>query len=286
MLFIEAKDKFLIYLEAKGNSQRTNATYDQRLRLFWDGLGPGIERLDQVTPEMVDAWIVSMRRAGLARDTIRSRVRDVKHFFRWSVKRGYLDRSPVEHMKLPGGRAALVVKAINKDDLKRMIEAADYARDRALLLFVASTGCRSGEAANLKIKDVDLVKREAKVSGKTGDRMVDFNQTTATALADWLQQHPAPDGDFVFVGLKAPHAAVSANTIYQIYRRLAKEAGIDGRFNPHSVRHLVGQMWTDQANLELTRQKLGHQSINTTMAYANQDRSRLKRFTDKIDVFD
>jgi len=283
MLFTDVKVKFLIYLEAKGNSRRTIATYEQRLRLFGSWLDGEITRLDQITPEMIDCWIVTMRRAGLARATIRSRVRDIKHFFRWSVKRGYLERSPADHMALPGGRAVLVVKAIEREDLKRMIAAAAYPRDRALLMFMASTGCRAGEAANLRLCDLDVARREARVNGKTGPRMVDFNHNTAAALSDWLQIHPTPDGDRVFVGLKAPHRPVSANTIYQVYRRLAIAAGIAGRFNPHAVRHLVGQMWTDNANLELTRQKLGHQSINTTMAYANQDRSRLKRFTDEID---
>lgn len=281
MLIAAAAEKFLLYLEAKGNSERTIRTYAQRLRLFFQALGDVSDLVD-VTPEMVDGWIVVMRK-GLAKDTVRSRVRDIKTFFRFCVARGYLDRSPAEHMKLPGGRAVLVVKAIDRDDLRKMFEAAEYERDRALLIFTASTGCRAGEVAGLRKSQLDLVAKEAQVSGKTGGRWVDFNQEAAVTLRAWLRVHPAPTSDFVFVGLRSPYDPMSADSIYQTFRRIAIRAGVEGRFNPHSIRHLVGQMWTDNANLELARQKLGHKSINTTMAYANQDRTRLKAYTEQLD---
>lgn len=280
-MFYDVLDKFLVYLEAKGNSPRTIATYAQRLRLFQEAIGS--TGLDEISPEMVDRWVVEMRRAGLAPDTVRSRVRDVRSFFRWCVGRGYLAKSPADHLALRG-RAVLVVKAMDRDDLRAMIDAAENERDRALVLFMASTGCRSGEVAGLRLADVDLGRREAWVSGKTGPRLVDFNLSAATALRAWLQTHPTPDGDLVFVGLRHPHNPITADLIYQLFRRLAMRAGVTGRFNPHSVRHLVGQVWTDQANLELTRQKLGHRDISTTAVYANQDRSRLKEATDRIEI--
>lgn len=285
MDYNEAKGRFITYLEAKGDSPRTVQTYEQRLRLLLEVMNGGREiDLGEISPERIDEWIVTMRRANLSRDTIRSRVRDAKHFFRWCVSRGYLERSPAEHMRLPGGRAEIVVKAMEPEDLKAMLNAISYPRDKALLLFIASTGCRSGEAATLRISSLNLAEREARIAGKTGSRVVDFDNKTALALSDWLQTHPNVSSDFVFVGLKAPHPPVTPNTIYQIYRRLAQAAGISGRFNPHAVRHLVGQIWTDRANLELTRQKLGHKQISTTMVYANQDRGRLKQYTDEIDL--
>ena len=73
-MFYDVLDRFLVYLEAKGNSPRTIATYAQRLRLFQEAIG--VTGLEEISPEMVDRWVVEMRRAGLAPDTVRSRVRE------------------------------------------------------------------------------------------------------------------------------------------------------------------------------------------------------------------
>jgi integrase len=157
-----------------------------------------------------------------------------------------------------------------------------------MLLFTVDTGCRAGEVAGLRIGDLNLKRCEARVDGKTGPRMVDFTQETAKALDNWLKQHPAPQQGFVFVGLRTPNNGncISQGTIYQVFRRLARDGGVDGRFNPHSIRHLVGQVWADHVNLELVRQKLGHRDISTTAVYANQDRARVKRATQRIRVLD
>lgn len=281
MLFTDVTVKFLIYLEAKGNRPRTLETYDQRLRLFSEETGATM--IEHVTPEVIDRWVVGMRRRGLAKSTVNNRLRDIKTFFNWCVLRDYLETSPANHLAIRGRWTQTVVKAMQKEDLKQILAMADNARDVALIRFMASTGCRSGEAAGVKLSETDLDKREAWVTGKTGGRLVDFNKETRSALKAWLGEHPNRESGYVFVSLRAPYAPITPGTIYQVFRRLAKAAGINGRFNPHSVRHLVGQVWTDETNLELTRQKLGHRDISTTMVYANQDRTRLKAATERID---
>jgi integrase len=162
------------------------------------------------------------------------------------------------------------------------------ARDLAMLLFTIDTGCRAGEVAGLRKECLNLERFEALVDGKTGPRMVDFTHKTAKVLRQWLSQHPAPQSDYVFVGLHTPNKGnpIAHGTLYQVFRRLAKEAGVKGRFNPHSIRHLVGQVWADHTNLELVRQKLGHRDISTTAIYANQDRTRVKQFTEAIRILD
>jgi integrase len=68
--------------------------------------------------------------------------------------------------------------------------------------------------------------------------------------------------------------------IHRVFKRLGEAAGVKGRYNPHALRHLVGQRFTDEGNLELARQKLNHSSIHVTaMFYAHQDRERVQKAT-------
>jgi integrase/recombinase XerD len=174
-------------------------------------------------------------------------------------------------------------------DLARLVAAAEARadagkpRDLALLLFLVETGCRVGEAASLRLDWLDLEKGDGLVEGKTDRRAVDFTAVTTVAMRAWLAMRPATEHAFVWVGRYGK--ALSASGIYQVLRRLAREAGVKGRFNPHSIRHLVGQSWTDEVSLELARQKLGHSTVLTTaMFYSHQDRARVKAATQRLSL--
>jgi site-specific recombinase XerD len=250
-----------------------------------------------ISPEILDAWVVSLRRqveryadhgrrpaqsGGLAEVTISGRIQAVKSFLAWCVERGHLERSPARHLKRPQVRQEVGSKVMRAGDLERMLEEAErraeagQPRDLALLCFVADTGCRRGEVATLTLASLDLERFEALVSGKTVEHLVDFGNRTAAALRAWLEVRPDVEHDVVFVSVTTGEP-LGVGGIYQVFKRLAAAAGVKGRFNPHALRHLVGQHFTDETNLELARQKLGHADIRTTaMFYANQDRERIK----------
>jgi integrase len=178
---------------------------------------------------------------------------------------------------------------MDRDNLSKMIAVAEeqakagYPRNLAIVYFIAETGCRVGEAVTLRIPALNLDDCEARVKGKTKGRDVDFTDRTAKAMRDWLSVRPEVDHDYVFVAKQG--GKLSTGAIYNLFRRFAEKAGVKGRFNPHAIRHLVGQYWTDKANLELARQKLGHEDISTTaLFYAHQDRARGKEATERLSL--
>ena len=58
---------------------------------------------------------------------------------------------------------------------------------------------------------------------------------------------------------------------------------MNGRANPHVVRHLVGQTWVDQANPRLAQEKLGHADIKTTLvSYYRPGRAKLAEETERL----
>ena len=272
-------EEFLLCLEAGGRSSRTLETYRQRVGYLLAFLEErGVVEVEDVGAGALDAYVVGLHRRVLSPASIAGYIQAVKTFFAWCVRRCYLERSPADHLKKPklarGGRSAPMVR----EDLARLIEAAGVRpRDLAVLLFLADSGCRVGEAVKLKLVDLDLGECEARVNGKSGGRLVDFTARTAGAIEAWLEVRDV-DGEAVF--------GMTANAVRLMLRRLGARAGVDGRVNPHSIRHLVGQAWLDDgANLELVRQKLGHKDIQVTaMFYSHQDRSRVKAASEKYSL--
>jgi integrase/recombinase XerC len=302
----KAIKRFLKAVEARGRKPRTVGSYEQHFgHLQRFAKKNGLKKLEAIKPEHMDDWVVSMRRqetrwanhpirpeeeGGLSEATLAGRIQTAKTFFDWCVERGYLKRSPAKHLIKPDVDPSAEDKLIDPEDLKKIeTEAlkrarAGQSRDLAIVRFIAETGCREGEAASLRISTLKLEDCDAGVEGKTKEREVDYTELTGEALEEWIEARPDTDHDYVFINhqRKTP---LTTNGIYQVFRRLARAAGVKGRHNPHAVRHLVGQRWTDKANLELARQKLGHKHITTTSQfYAHQDRSRLKQSTRELSL--
>jgi integrase/recombinase XerD len=301
MKLSELIDLFYIYLNAAGRSPITIQSYQARFNrwLAWFGADTP---LAAITPERLDQWAASLRQAQelykghsyrqtvnrpLKPHSVYGYIQSVKTLLKWAFERGYSQINLGQHLQKPRLNHSSHDKIINREDLYRLLDAArPNARDFAILAFLVDTGCRRGEVATLRLSGLMLDRLEAVVNGKTGQHTVVFTSQTAAALAAWLCDRPSVDHDCVFTGL--PHALVNEpgqpikpGAINSLLRRLAKRAGITRRVNPHSIRHLIGQLYTDRTNLALAKEKLNHASIVTTgMIYAHQDTTRVKAATD------
>jgi site-specific recombinase XerD len=86
---------------------------------------------------------------GLSIETIRSRVRTLRRFFNWCVSEYDLPPTwnPMKKIAMPSSSRPLP-KAISLDDLRALLTATDDTlrgrRDRAMIAFLADTGCRAG----------------------------------------------------------------------------------------------------------------------------------------------
>lgn len=309
-----ATDYFLTSLEAKGRSPRTLRWYRNYLSRWLEFEPAGaVEAIDEVTPELMDAWAVSLQRPRVlyenhgyredekgvySKHTIAGLIRAVKTFFKFCCDRGYIERDPAAHLRQPNLSHQGRNKAMNMEDFRAMYEAAQALamecgnpRDLAIFSFMADTAARRGEVSGLQLEDLDLDNLVATVDGKTGPRPVEFTSQTAEILRLWLRFRrelpPAGEHSFVFVGVSLHHRAsfgrpLLPQAINQIFRRLAKKAGVHSGYNPHAIRHLVGKAWVDAGvNLELVRLKLGHSDVGVTARfYANQDRARVQAMTE------
>lgn len=289
MLQEKVIESYCVFLEASGRAQRTIRTNKERLeglQVFL--MTKNVREIEEINPELIDLYISSSYRKGLSVFTVAGRIQVIKAFFRWSVQRQYLKQSPAAHLKKPRLSYKTKDKTISQKDLNSMILFARHSEklleETALIIF-ADTGCRAGELCGMNVSDIDFANNEILVNGKTGERVLDFTEKTAFTLKTYIghreANHPLTDALFI----NKAGSRITVNQIYMRFRKIAEKLGIK-RFNPQSIRHRVGQGWLDQgANLELVRQKLGHQDIQTTaLYYSHQDRERSKNATKKFSL--
>lgn len=211
---------------------------------------------------------------GLSVWSVHNYLRGIHRFFSWLVEEELLEHNPATRLKLPD-LPDEPPKDISRKNMVRLVETAQKsnARDYAIVCFLADTGCRVGGAAGLCLPDLELDRGRATVreKGKGGSRKsrtVYLKKRTIEALRSWLSIRPSDRGDAVFVGLRGP---LTASGIYQVLRRLANAADIEGRHNPHSFRHgwARGALRMG-ADISDVSQILGHSSIAVTVDFYGQ----------------
>lgn len=207
---------------------------------------------------------------GLSRHTIHGHLRALRTFFKWCVDEYHLPADPMKRIHLPKLENDQS-KAASLDDLAQLLRAATGAtayRDRAILFFLADTGCRAGGLLSLQMEDLDLANGRALVHEKGGKfRTVFFTDITATAIGLWLERRPTSANTWVFCALSSGRrgSPLTLGGLHSMIRRLKKQAGVTGRVNPHAFRHMFGSLWEgDAKTLSIL---MGHSDVATTLRY-------------------
>ena len=78
----------------------------------------------------------------------------LRHFFNFCIKRNYIDKNPCTGIKRLNELSRL--KTLSDSDIQKLIAGAMNKLTRDLISFSLFTGCRKGEALNLKWDDANL----------------------------------------------------------------------------------------------------------------------------------
>jgi len=228
-----------------------------------------IVELQNRTVRYPDAPQKPEQNGGLSEASIAAHVRALHSFWNWCV-REYDIHNPMANIRRQKNPAPKP-KAISPSDFVRLFNATGDddmgKRDRAILCFLADTGCRIGGLLGLQINDLVIDDRKAYVVEK-GDlrRAVVFTSYTVQILQQWLTVRES-DAATVFVSMTTGNP-LSNSGVNQILRRLKARAGVTGRVNPHSFRHNFAREYLrNGGDLATLAALLGHSEISTTAAY-------------------
>ncbi len=173
----------------------------------------------------------------------KSTMRDLKltlrKFFKWMRK---TDKFPEEvswyktHIRYGGIKSP--EDMLTEDEIKKMIESRNTARDRAFIATLYESGCRIGEILTLELNQVKFDEFGALllVNGKTGFRRVRVI-AAVPYLTEWINRHSRKDDNKAPLWLSEQHNVLSYGAAVQILKRTAKSVGITKRVNPHNFRH-------------------------------------------------
>jgi len=201
------------------------------------------------------------------------------------------DLRPKRKSRLPKLPSPEDVDAIRAAAERSTLPTPFRERNIALIETLYSTGCRIDEVVRLKVKDIDLNNREARIIGK-GDkeRVVFFSPKAVNAcILYWrVRRHTSSQG--VYQGDPAfcrhddgaawktkPFQHLTTQGARDVVLELAKVAGLS-HFTPHSFRHYFAtKMLEETSDLSIVQDALGHESPETTRVYAKVNPEIVRR---------
>jgi site-specific recombinase XerD len=159
-------------------------------------------------------------------------------------------------------------------------------RDAALLEFLAATGLRASEVANLTVGDVELNERSgwAIVRGKgRKQRRVPVHARARRALNEYLEERDDPAGDEpLFLSQKG--GAISSYAVWYTVKKYAALAEVED-VTPHTFRHTVATQLVRDPEVDLVTAAtfLGHSRLDTTAQYSQPNKEDLAKAAKKLE---
>lgn len=221
----------------------------------------------------VQSWIA---RQGCSPASVVKNHRVLSQIFQLAVRDGRIPFNPAKDVDLPRVRHR-PRRYLNPAQVESLAEAA--GRWRVLILVLAFTGLRWGEAAALHRSDVDLERRRIQVSKSVtivegrhvwGDpkdhrhRWVPIPPSVAAELAAYMAGSVG-DG-LLFPGERSgkPMRVKAARESW--FDRAVIDAGCPERFTPHELRHTAASLAVSAgASVKGVQRMLGHAKASMTL---------------------
>ena len=213
---------------------------------------------------------------GISRGTLSTLLSTLKSFYTWLENEEYILKSPCRKLKSIKVNK-YIRKPLSPDELERLRIACKTSRDKALVEFFYSTGCRLDEVYRLNKIDIIWKEDSCLVMGKgSKEREVYLNAKARVHLQRYLAERK-DENAALFVCGKKPHSRLSSRSIEDVFTGLGKKAGINRPVYPHLIRHTTAtNALNSGASLTVIQKMLGHESPATTQIYAELNTSEVK----------
>lgn len=219
--------------------------------------------------ETIQEWFIK-NDTGFKKNTIRFHLSALSTFYTFCVEEGYMEKSPIKSRWFPISPKP-IPKYLNKEELAKVRRETENfpLRDRAIVEFMVTSGCRIGEVNTLDRAHINLEDRTANVLGKGKKfRQVHFTERAAILIERYLQSRE-DDNPALFVSSKEIATRLSIRRIGRIFNRIGENVGLPSSLHPHRLRHTFAtDLLAKGADLIFIADELGHSDIKTTQIYA------------------
>jgi site-specific recombinase XerD len=184
-----------------------------------------------------------------------------------------------------------LLRAAGRRDLTmaipRVLAATTSLKYRAIFMLAYGAGLRVGEITTLETSDIDSRRMLLRVRhGKTGQRYVMLSPRVLAALRQYWKAYQPP-GPALFPGYAHQRAGtqLTRESIHRVLVKAVRQAGIQKRVSPHTLRHCFATHLLDTgADVRTVQLLLGHAHLETTATYLHRTTAQLRQVPSPLDL--
>lgn len=240
----------------------------------------GSKQLGSINRLDIEGWVGRLHQQGVGAPTIRAAHITLRRVLETGVRSGVIGVNHAKGVQTPRSKASEML-FLSPSEIEKLADAAG-PRYRALVMFLAYTGLRIGEASALRMDNLNLLKGTVTVveaysvvggnmilgecKTKGSRRAVSIPRFVCEELAHHLSQFPPGSGGLVFAGPNG--APLNRNNFRgRVWLKACEEAGLSKPWpRIHDLRHTsVALAILAGAHPKQMQARAGHSSIVMTM---------------------
>jgi integrase/recombinase XerC len=279
---------FLDYLKfQKRYSPHTIRSYQDDLLQFFSFLKSSFDAvaLKDIDHNFIRSWLAEMKGEGISSRSITRKISSLKSFFKYQVKTGELEQTPMGKIVTPkaGKRLPDFIKADDADKLMKALASTESWKGlntKMLITLSYLTGMRSAEMIGLREKQIDFQRSQIKVLGKGNkERIIPVSRELLQIFREYIDQKKKTfeKTDDVLLVTDKGKKMYPKYAYLLVKSFLSRQMKTLDKKSPHVLRHTFAtHLSNNGANLNAIKELLGHSSLAATQVYTHNTIEKLK----------
>jgi integrase/recombinase XerC len=282
---------FIDYLKfEKRYSAHTIRAYRDDLEQFFSylELSFGETPFPGITTPFIRSWLASLKEKKITSKSINRKISSLKSFFKYHLRTGLLEKSPMAGIISPksGKRLPVYVEEKDMQLLSSHVEFPDNWQgktDRLLIRMFYNTGVRLTELVTLKNGQWDESAAMLRVLGKGNkERMIPLSASLVEEIRLYqkekqslLRRDGRETAETLLVNDQGK--ALYVKYAYLAVRKWLSQVTTLDKKSPHVLRHsFATHLMNHGADLNSVKELLGHSSLAATQLYTHNSIEKLR----------
>ena len=274
-LLIDSFKDFLIY--EKGLSENTVSAYLSDINKV-----SGKEEYFDIEKFLPSTYLKSSKNKNYSGSTKKRIQSSINQFLKYLIDKNYIANIEMNNISIMTEKKLPNVLSPNEIDI--LIDFYDHdvfisSRNKTIIDFMYSTGCRVSELINVEESDIDIEEAFVRLEGKgSKQRIVPLGSKVLINLENYLplrNKDRKNKNNKLFISKS--YKNLDRTAVFRIIKSTGVKAGINKELHPHILRHSAAtHMLEGGCDLRTVQEFLGHSSVSTTQIYTKVTKAFLE----------
>jgi len=272
---IDSYKDFLIY--EKGLSENTVSAYISDINKV-----SGQKEYFDIENFLPDTYLMSSNNKNYSGSTKKRIQSSINQFLKYLIDENYIANIEINNVSIMSEKK--LPHVLSPNEIDKLIDFYNHdlfisSRNKTIIDFMYSTGCRVSELINVEESDIDIEDAFVRLEGKgSKQRIVPLGSKVLINLESYLplrNKDRKSKNNKLFISKS--YKNLDRTAVFRIIKSTGVKAGIHKELYPHILRHSAAtHMLEGGCDLRTVQEFLGHSSVSTTQIYTKVTKAFLE----------